>query len=144
MTRNPLWFDKFTTVEKASALLEFHDLDAAPVVDEHGRPIGVVTMDACAAWKEFRIRSSPYGFVSEVPDETTVEEIMRPSVWLVHEHDAIPDVIESLLEQGGRRAYVVNGDGELVGVISTTDVLRQLLASRDDRQAWGPGANSLN
>jgi CBS-domain-containing membrane protein len=143
MTRNPLSFDKDTPIHKASALLEFHNLEAAPIVDEYGRPAGVVTMAACAAWKEFCVRSSPQGFVSEDLDRTTVEEIMSPALELVHEHDSSRDVIEKLLGQKPRRAYVVNDKGELVGVVSTADVLRHLLTSDISRRALGAGASLL-
>ena len=47
MTASPLSFDTNTPIHKASALLKFHNLEAAPVVDEYGRPLGVVSSAAC-------------------------------------------------------------------------------------------------
>ena len=139
MTANPLSFDKTTPIHKASALLRFHDLEAAPVVDEYGRPIGVVTANACADWQEFCMRSSPHGFVSEEFDRTPVSEISKPTVEIVHEHDAGREVIERLLEQRLRRVYVVNDEGVLIGVVSTADVLRHLLAVGTGRRPLGAG-----
>ena len=143
MTASPLSFDMNTPIHKASALLKFHNLEAAPVVDEYGRPIGVVSSAACADWQEFWVRSSPHGFVSENLDGTTVTEITNPAVEIVHEHDASRDVIEKLLQQRPRRTYVVNDEGELIGVVSTADVLRHLLASGVGRRPTGAGASLL-
>ena len=143
MTASPLSFDKYTPIRKASALLKFHNLDAAPVVDENGRPQGVVTSAACADWQEFGVRSSPYGFTSEDFDRTTVAEITNPALEIVHEHDPSREVIEKLLRQRLRRVYVVNDEGELIGVVSTADVLRHLLSASVGRRPMGAGASLL-
>src|SRR5687767_1100333 len=97
MTASPLSFDKNTPIHKASALLRFHNLEAAPVVDEYGRPEGVVTTAACADWQEFCVRSSPHGFISEDFDRTPVTEITSLAMEIVHEHDPGREVIEKLL-----------------------------------------------
>jgi CBS-domain-containing membrane protein len=143
MTANPLSFDKNTPIYKASALLKFHGLDAAPVVDEYRRPVGVVTNAACADWQEFCVRSSWHGFVSKEFDRTTVSEISMPVVELVHEHGAGREVIEKLLHQSLRRVYVVNDEGELIGVVSTADVLRHLLANGIGQRPMGAGGSLL-
>jgi CBS-domain-containing membrane protein len=143
MTANPLSFDKNAPIHKASALLKFHGLEAAPVIDEYGRPIGVVTAAACADWQEFCIRSSPHGFISEAFDRTPVAEISKPAAEIVQAHDLGREVIEKLLQQRLRRVYVVNDEGELVGVVSTADVLRHLLASGVFRRPMGAGGSLL-
>ena len=143
MTASPLSFDKKTPIHKASALLKFHNLEAAPVVDEYGRPIGVVTSAACADWQEFCVRSSPHGFISEDFDRTTVAEITNPAVEIVHEHDPSREVIETLHHQRLRRVYVVNDNGELIGVVSTADVFRHLLADGISRRPLGAGGSLL-
>ena len=143
MTASPLSFDKNTPIHKASALLKFHGLEAAPVVDEYGRPEGVVTTAACADWQEFCVRSSPHGFISEDFDRTPVTEITNPAVEIVHEHDPGREVIEKLLQQRLRRVYVVNDEGELIGVVSTADVLRHLLANGVGRRPMGAGGSLL-
>ena len=143
MTASPLSFDKSTPIHKASALLKFHNLEAAPVVDENGRPQGVVTSAACGDWQEFCVRSSPHGFISEDFDRTTVAEITNRAVEIVHEHDQSREVIEKLLRQRLRRVYVVNDEGELIGVVSTADVLRHLLSASVGRRPMGAGASLL-
>ena len=143
MTADPLSFDKSTPIHRAAALLKFHNLQAAPVVDESGRPLGVVTSVACTDWQEFCVRSSPHGFISEDFDRTTVAEITNTAVEIVHEHEESREVIAKLLRQRLRRVYVVNDEGELIGVVSTADVLRHLLAGGVGRRPRGAGASLL-
>lgn len=148
MTRNPLTFENYTRIQKASALLDFNDLEAAAVVDEHDRPVGVVTKDACAAWNEFWARSAQRDFASEGGsgfeklDQATVDQIMSPVTEIVHEDDSSRHVIQKLLTQRPRRVYVVNDDGQLVGVVSTADVLGHLLASQSIGRPRGGGAGA--
>jgi CBS-domain-containing membrane protein len=133
MTPNPLAFEKQMPIQKAAALLQFNGLDAAPVIDEHGRLVGVVTSTACAAWEEFSLRSSPHGFGREVLDLTPVLEISGPVVESVREDTPADEVIDRLAERRARRIYVVNERHELVGVVSLTDLIRHL-AERVDHQ----------
>ena len=143
MTASPLSFDKNTPIHKASALLNLHGLEAAPVLDEYGRPEGVVTTAACADWQEFCVRSSSHGLIAEDFDQATVTEIANPTVETVYEHDPGREVIEKLLQQRLRRVYVVNDEGELIGVVSTADVLRHLLANGVGRRFPVAGGSQL-
>jgi len=126
MTPNPLSFDKNMPIQRAIALLKVYELDAAPVIDESGRLVGVVTAAACAAWEEFSLRSSPHGLVPEDLDWTAVFEIASPVVESVREGATTREVIDTLIHRGTRRVYVVNDRDELVGVVSTSDVLGHL------------------
>lgn len=143
MTRDPLSFDMNTPVHKAAAILDFQDLESAPVVDAFGRPVGVVSKAMCADWQEFCVRSTPHGQLSASFDETTVDEIMVPLAETVREDEPVRDVIEKLLGQRPRRVYVVTAEGELVGVVSAADVLRRLLAGDRRRRPLGAGASLL-
>lgn len=132
MTPNPLSFHQGDSVQKVAALLGFHELDAAPVIDYAGRLVGLVSAEACAAWEDYSRRTSPHGFSRADLDETDISEIVNPIVETLREDASGQEVIETLgacenLDpEESRRVYVVNAAGELVGVISTTDVLRRL------------------
>ena len=56
---------------------------------------------------------------------------------------AVRQVIEKLLHERLRRAYVVDDDGALMGVVSTADVLRHLLAGDVGRRPLGASASLL-
>ena len=128
MTRNPLSFGKSMPIYAAAALLDACRLEAAPIVDEYGRPEGLITRAACDDWQEFCVRSRTRGFTSEGFDLAMVGEIATPVVETVHSNESTRDVIDKLLQNPVRRVYVVNDAGRLIGVVSITDVLRHLLA----------------
>lgn len=126
MTPNPLSFKQGDSLQKVAALLSFHDLDAAPVTDDNGRLVGLVSADACAAWEAYSRRSSPHGFSPADLDETDISAIVSPIVQRVREDATSQEVIDMLDQRKARRAYVVNSENELIGVISLTDLLRLL------------------
>lgn len=126
MTPDPIAFEKDMPIQKAYALLRYHNLDAAPVIDEERRLAGVVTAASCAAWEEFSLRSSPHGFVPTEFDGTPVWEITSPIVERIRDNESIEKAVARLAERRVRRLYVVDRDDELVGVVSRSDLLRQL------------------
>lgn len=95
-----------------------HRHSAYPVVDEWGRPLGLVTLD--------RIRTvgadqRPHVPVSHIAAGMAEVAVAAPSESLV---DVLPR-----LAQGERRILVVH-DGFLVGLLTATDVTRALEVSR--------------
>jgi len=94
MSLNPTSIRRDATIREALELLTDHGFGAAPVIDEAGRPVGVVSRtdiliheresvrhailpdDAASPydwtdWDEFPERSLPEGFSIEVTDPTT-------------------------------------------------------------------------
>jgi CBS-domain-containing membrane protein len=131
MTPNPLSLEKQMPIQKATALLQFNHLDAAPVVDDR-RLVGIVSAASCEAWEEFSLRSSPHGFSPEELDLTPVWEISSPIVESIHDDASADEVIDRLAERRARRIYVINDSHELVGVVSMSDLIRHLTQrSRD-------------
>ena len=126
MTRNPLVLEKQIPIRRASALLQIHRLDAAPVVDELGRLVGVITNVSCAAWEESSQRSSAHGFVRDNLYLTPVSKICSPIVESIRDDASNHEVIDRLAERRARRIYVVNKRHELVGVVSISDLIRHL------------------
>jgi CBS domain-containing protein len=125
MTPTPLSFAKLMPIQQAAALLRQHGLDAAPVVDDDGFPVGLVTVSACAAWEEFSHRSSPEAGLTR-SDWTSVAEIATPRIALVSVDAPSQAVVDRLVEERARRVYVVDRSGALAGAVSMTDVLRRL------------------
>jgi CBS-domain-containing membrane protein len=126
MTPNPLSFHKTDSVRKVAALLSFYGLDAAPVTDEWGRLVGMVTAASCTAWEEFSRRSSPLGFSPTDLEDTDVLEIVSPAVESVRDDASGREVIEKLVRRQSRRLYVINAENKLIGVISRSDLLQNL------------------
>jgi CBS domain-containing protein len=137
MTPNPKSINRHATVRETAEILHEHRLHVAPVIDEAGRPIGVVSRtDLLDYWGgrrdrltalatgELNAASAPS---SEEPgDELTVPEIMTPVVFGVPTNAPIASVVEKMIALEVRCLFVTDADGVLVGTISVFDILRHL------------------
>lgn len=116
-------------------------ISAAPVIDEAGHPIGVLSQTDIVVHDREAIRHLPaFGgpvayeetdldeFQAEGADPATVHEVMTPAVFTIPATAPAPRVIEEMVAMNVHRLFVVDSSGVLVGVISTLDVLRRLEA----------------
>ncbi len=142
MTPNPVSVRHCTTVPEAAAFLATRGISAAPVIDEAGRPVGVVSrtdiLQRQARSAVYLLGSPEYyerlgrpafpedGARDAAADGSTVRDVMTPVVFCVGPETPAAKVVERMLALGVRRLFVVDGDGVLVGVVSAVDVLRKL------------------
>ena len=142
MSPNPVSIRRDATVREAVALLTDRGFGAAPVIDEAGRPVGVVSRTdilihereyahhACTGdyndWDTFPEPPWPEGFSIEVTDPTTVAEIMTPAIFTVPLTAPAGEVVKRMRELKVHHLFVIDADLALIGVISPLDVLRQL------------------
>jgi CBS domain-containing protein len=122
MTPNPMSIRAEATVPEAIATLTEKGFSAAPVIDESGRPIGVVSRADILVHERERMRSA----VVPAIDGTVVGDIMTPAVFSVTPETPVDQVVEQLLTLNVHQLYVVDRDQFLIGVISAHDVLRRL------------------
>jgi len=149
MSPNPVSIDATATVGEAVAMLVDRGFHAAPVIDEAGRPVGVLSagdilrhdreynrhlerVPQFYSVSELRLptgeRVPGSGFQVEAVDRTPVRDIMTPAVFSVP-RTAAPDlVIREMTNLNVHRLFVVDPDGVLVGVITSRDILRRLQA----------------
>jgi predicted transcriptional regulator len=141
MTANPVSLRDTLGVREAIGVFIDRGISGAPVIDETGRPIGVLTQtDVLVHDRETvqhiappeydsgaPLRSSAWEeFQREEADHTLVRDLMTPAVFAVGRHTPIRRVIEELCALNVHRLFVIDGNGILVGVISALDVLRHL------------------
>jgi CBS domain-containing protein len=144
MTPNPVSISAEAPVKEAVALFVDKGFSAAPVIDRAGRPVGVVSqadivihdrakVDYLPARSTYeRELSAPsgeplaQGFQVESVERTRVADIMTPAVFSVAPDTPAGKVIEEMLSLKVHRLFVVGDDGVLVGVVSTSDVVRHL------------------
>ncbi|MEK6439054.1 CBS domain-containing protein [Pseudonocardia sp. T1-2H] len=117
-----------TPVPEAAALLASHGFTAAPVVDDQGRLIGIVTE---ADLVRHQIR--PEGWPAR-SGGNTVGEVMTGSPLALRPVDDLADVVSLMLDARVRSIPIVEDDGELVGIVSRRDVLR-VVARREQTSA---------
>ncbi len=141
MTPNPISIHASASVQEAIALLTDRGFSAAPVIDEAGRPVGVLSRSDILVHERERGGTKPLsdmtdwdipprhvrdGFSVEVVDPTRVRDIMTPVVFTVLLETPAHMVIEQMLNLKVHHLFVVDLDRALVGVISPLDVLRRL------------------
>jgi CBS domain-containing protein len=149
MTPGPLSLRDNATLREAVAFLIDRGISGAPVIDEAGRPVGVLTQTDIlihgrqkvdylepaeyesgaplphSVWKEFQIEKV----------DTKVRMAMTPAVFSVALHAPAATVIEEMCALNVHRLFVIDGHGVLVGVISALDVLRHLELSGPEERA---------
>jgi CBS domain-containing protein len=149
MTPNPVSIRRDAGIREALELMTDRGFGAAPVIDEAGRPIGVVSRtdiliherecvrharlpdDASSPydwsdWDMLPERALPEGFSIEVADRTSVGEIMTPAIFTVPLEAPAREVVRRMRELKVHHLFVVDADLAVVGVISPLDVIRHL------------------
>lgn len=146
MTPNPVSISQNATVKEAAAFLANRGFSAAPVIDEAGRPVGVVSRTDVALHHrkelerlptvpeyyekpDLATRSGeplPAGLQVESAVQTQVRDIMTPVVYSISSEAPARRVVGDMLGLKVHRIFVVDSGGVLVGVISALDVLRRL------------------
>jgi CBS-domain-containing membrane protein len=120
MTRNPFSINHDATVREAASALTAKGVSAAPIIDDAGRPVGVVS-------RADIVRHARMDESSERDwGDAVVKDIMTSSVYFVRPDTPMSSVIDDLLDCNVHRLFVVGNDDVLIGVISTLDVLRHL------------------
>lgn len=115
MARKLVTFRPDTNVVEAMGALLDHKISGAPVVDDHGRLVGVLSeVDVM----EIVIQDSYYNESAGI-----VADYMQPEVETVDPECDIYTLAQRFHQQH-RRRYPVVKNGKLVGQISRRDVLR--------------------
>jgi CBS domain-containing protein len=146
MTHNPVSLDQHSTLQEAAAILTDREISALPVIDDSGRPVGVLSRtdlvrheretpnylhpkEESYGESELTLSSGEKlgaGFLVETVVPTEVREVMTPAVISIPTDTPVVDVVAKMLALKVHRIFVVDKTGVLVGVISAHDVLRCL------------------
>ena len=119
MSPNPVSIESTATVAEAVTFLTDRGVGSVVVIDEAGRPLGVVTKTDLLVYVRER---GPGG----AGDTTPVREVMTPAVFSVRVDTPAQSVIAQFLALNVHHLFVTDTSGILVGVISPVDVLRKL------------------
>ncbi len=122
MSPSPVSLNADAPVADAVAAMTQRGFSAAPVIDEAGRPVGVLSRSDVLVHERERLRSpAPAG-----GDTTCVRDLMTPAIFSVPPDLPADRVVEQLLTLDVHQLYVVDDSQLLVGVITAHDVLRRL------------------
>ncbi len=125
------------SVEALAALLIDKGISGAPVVDDQGRPLGVVsksdlvrarhengeTAQVNARDAAFRRGDLRSGFHVEELATATVADIMTPVAFSIGEDASALRAVALMARERVHRVLVVGSDGAVVGILSTLDLL---------------------
>lgn len=102
------------TVREAARRMATRKVGALVVVDAKGRPVGVVTD------RDITTRVVAFG---KNPAQMRVGSLVRRAPVVIDEAAGITDATRQLAGSGVRRLPVVDGSGEVVGIISLDDLM---------------------
>ena len=114
MTRRIVSIDQDMEIMAATQQLILNDVSGAPVLDSHGRLVGILTERDC-------LKVALHAGYHEVP-YGLVREYMSPNPESVSPEQSILSLAEQFIH-GSFRRYPVVDNGRLVGIISRRDVL---------------------
>jgi predicted transcriptional regulator len=143
MSENPVSLRQEATISEAIVLLADRGFRIAPVIDECGRPIGVISVTDIFIHERESISSHKssisschvecQSWTSEsskpsvgVVDGVTVSDVMTPGVITVRRNTLVGEVIQTMKSENVHQLFVADDDGVFVGVISSGDILRKL------------------
>jgi len=146
MTRQVVLVRRDASVESVTALFLERGLHGAPVVGDQGEIVGFVSLadlvreryDHGDAEERVPLRvptrnGGGYwlgsGFHAESPTPPRVADLMMPSAVTLEESTAISTAAALMATEHLHRIPVVDGQGTLVGILSSLDVLRWLARS---------------
>jgi CheY-like chemotaxis protein/predicted transcriptional regulator len=113
MSRDVIAVRRDTTINALAELMVDRGVTSAPVVDDRGRPCGVVTLSdlARATW-------------TATLRPARVDEIMTHFAFTLAESATVSRAAALMAYEGITRIVVVGADGSLAGVITSVDVMR--------------------
>lgn len=143
MTPNPVSIEASAPLAEVLAFLIDTGYSAAPVIDDAGRPVGVVSRTDIVVYDRARALSpagvpgyyghaEPVATSGEDPSEADLprnalvhaSDLMTPAVFSVAPETPSLRVAEDMVRLNVHRLFVVDRAGVLVGVISALDLLR--------------------
>jgi predicted transcriptional regulator len=120
MNRRVLTIDPHAKLEDVAWGLTMKGVSGAPVKDERGRVIGVLSKSDLA---------DPDKRHGDHPAETA-EDAMTPVLFAAKEGDPLRFAVERMVRTGAHRLVVIDDLGALVCIITPMDILRALLEGR--------------
>jgi CBS domain-containing protein len=97
-----------------------HPIHHLPVVDADRRVVGMVSSADVLKLQFFM----PASAQPVVENQWTVERLMRSPAIVVGEHESVQRCAELMASNGVHSLPVVDRDGALIGIVTTTDLMR--------------------
>ncbi|MDP1826531.1 MAG: CBS domain-containing protein [Archangium sp.] len=139
MSREVICMKPETTVESLRAILVENGISGAPVVDDNGKIVGIVSITDVVRDQHERgetlehedVRLPSGGGVTYSPGPgfrvldggTSVAEVMSPKVITIKENTTLAEASALMAKNHVHRLPVVSDAGKVVGLVSSLDIL---------------------
>lgn len=128
MTSPVTWVRTTDPLAQAQQCLAARAISAVPVLDETERPVGVLSRFDLLRVGRMRARTHRGEVLLELPEQP-VARAMHTGIMLVGPSATVAEAATTLVQHHIHRVYVADG-WKLVGVLSTRDVMRTVVAAR--------------
>ena len=126
MAKQLITFQSDTPIETAMESFLKNKISGAPVLDDQGRLVGVLSEKDCM---RTLFESSYYNNLGGF-----VREYMSTDLKTINIHDTLSNVADEFIKSRFRRFPVMEGD-KLVGQISRRDILRAIVKLSNEEQS---------
>jgi CBS domain-containing protein len=136
MTGNVACVAQDVSIETLGTLMLEQNISAVPVVDAHGRPVGIASKTDLVRWYHSGADASGElppvdvdgepGLTPHVIPSSTVADVMMPMAFTLTEDAPIAYAATLMAVEGVHHLPVVTGDGQIVGIVSALDIVRWL------------------
>jgi CBS domain-containing protein len=120
MSPNPKSLSKDAPLSDAVTMMATKGFNAAPVIDETGRPVGVLS------GSDILIHQGESASAAVEKAPAKVSDLMTPAVFSVAIDTPAHKVVEEMVQLNVHQLYVVDANHTLVGVVTAHDILRHL------------------
>jgi predicted transcriptional regulator len=131
MNTKVVTFEAAASAYEAAWGLTRRHIGGAPVVDDHGQVVGMVS-------KGDLVNPEPAQWIK---GEATVEDLMNPDVIMIHADEPARAAAEGMIKRGIHRIVVVDERESVVGIVTALDIVRAVAAGLrfDDFEIGIPG-----
>ena len=144
MTPDPRQVSRDTPLDQVVRLLLPAIFTGVPVVDEAGRPVGVITQGDLITKGKMPMRlgllaesdSGKLDTVLAVLAAKRAEDVMTSPVIAIGQDELLKDAVDLMLGKGVKRLPVLDADGKLTGMLSRLDVFRTIMREAPDWEAF--------
>jgi CBS domain-containing protein len=101
-------------VHALTKLLLENAISGVPVVDQNGRPVGVV---------------SKTDLIAQLPSDETVDDVMMPIAFTLRDTDSLAKAARLMAVEHVHRIPITDLDGRVCGIVTAFDVARWIVQS---------------
>ncbi len=127
MSSPPITIHLEATLPEACELLREHKIRRLPVVDDEGKLVGIVTRGDLRGAQPSEATTLSIWELNYLLAKLKIKEIMTPDPITIREDATIEDAAQLMIDYKVSGLPVVNAQGDLVGMITESDIFRMVV-----------------